>query len=339
MAVNTPLGSGPFGTDPFGSTPFFTNSSVIDAVLKTTGHGNPAQEVTKRSSITTFMNNRYQEIIMGRYWRWLQNRYDFTFLAQYQTGTFSAVNNSAVIQGYGVQWDATLIGQSFQEVGIDAIYKIKDVPAQDQLTLETPWAEPTVSPILDSNLVAHGSDYVIAMNTYKLPSDVEQVKNIVVDSSLMLRLIGVEDFRAIQYNDPLRLGRPQVATLVKSNTDEGSSFIEIYPSPDRMYNVELDYNVKIVKLGDDTNYPVIPDQYRAVLYWGALADFFTITLRDPTSGDRAEARFQKFLRDMQGDRQQTEQDLVMIPARNRLARNRLSRFPISITAEDFGRLD
>lgn len=339
MAVNTPFGTGPFGTGPFGSTPFYTNAGIIDAILQTTGHSRPAQELTKRTAIATFINNRYQEIVMGRFWRWLQKRYDFTFFAQYQTGTFSIDNGSYTVQGYGVQWDSTMVGQSFQEVGIDAIYKIKDVPQQNQLTLETPWAEPSVPAILDSNLVASGSDYVIAINTYKVPEDCDTLKTIVVDSSIMLRMMGVQDFRVLQQNDPLRLGRPQVATLVKSNNDEGSTFIEVYPSPDRMYNVELDYNIKILRLGDDTNYAAIPDQYRAVLYWGGLADFFTITLRDPTSGDRTEARFQKFLRDMQGDRQLTEQDLVMVPARNRLAMSRLSRFPISISAEDFGRLD
>jgi len=331
MSSSTSFGSGVFSNGPLGSAPFYNVKELIDGVLYATSHKSPSDYTTERSAILQFINNRYQQICMGQFWRWMHASYDFQLQAPYSDGTATAVQGSYTITGIGTVWNSTLSPANiFFFDQAQEVYHVATVDSDSTLTLETKFSEDTVS---------DPSGYTVAKNQYKLPKETDHLKSLIVDSQVRVRFVGPEDFRFIQSRDPTRLGRPEIATLIRRDPDDDAIYMEVYPAPDRYYQCQLDYSVRIFKLEDSADcYPIIPDRYRAVLYYGALAEFYRF-LKDPTNAQLAQADYEKMLVQMRNDRQLTDQDLVIIPARNYRGRYPRWSFPVTMSIEDFGKTD
>jgi hypothetical protein len=333
MSSTTSFGSGVFGSSPLGTQPFFNVSALIDAILYATGHSSPSTETTKRRAILQFVNNRYQDICMGTHWRWLKAAYDFNLDAPYDTGTISLTLGSESVVGVGTSWTAqnvqpkdVLLLQSIRQV-----YHVSERTSATALTLETQFAS-------DENL--SDADYVMGRNQYELPSSTDHLISFIIDSSAKMIPLGVQDFRRLQSVDPTRTGTPQYYSLVRRDTDDDSVYVEVYPTPDRAYQCHIDYTVRIAYLEDETTcYPIIPDRYRSVLYYGALAEFYSF-LRDPSGSSLAENQYRAFLAQMRNDTQQTDDRFVVVNERNYRNRiGRIGRTKGTTTIEDFGRED
>lgn len=331
MSSSSSFGSGEFGSGPFGTIPFFSVSELITAILRATGHGTPTQEVTKRAAILQFLNNRYQDVLVGRHWRWGQASFDFNLEAPYSTGTISLTQGSQTVTGTGTDFSANIEAKSLLTIpGSSVVYHVLSVESTTSLTLETKFAEDDVT----------DSAFVIYQNQYRLPKEVDHIQSMIVDSVSKLVPLGVEDFRLNQSRQPTRAGVPETFALIRRDVDDDARYIEIYPAPDRRFQTHIDYTVRIAKLEDDSDcFPIIPDRYRSVLYYGALAEFYGF-LRDPTNREIAEKDYARMLFKMQSDTQLTDQALTFTPARNyRTRRGRTRRFGITMSAEEFGRFD
>ncbi len=334
MSSTSSFGSGVFGTGPLGTRPFFNVSEMIDAVLQSTGHSQPASEVTKRAAILQFINNRYQDVCLGRHWRWFKASYDFMLEAPYSTGTVDATQGDDSIVGTSTLWsvaNAPVKGILFLQ-GSNTVYHISTLNTASNITLETDFAEDTVT----------DNGYTIAKNQYILPPETDNLLSIVVEGRQLIP-IGINDFRQMQATNATALGTPIYFSLARRDTDDDSIYIEVFPAPDRKYQVHIDYTVRIARLDDDTDcYPIIPDRYRAVLFYGALAEFYGY-MRDPANRERAEVDYQRFLNKMMNDTQLTDQALSLRPARNYVrrsgpaSRNGGMGLGWSMTIEEFGR--
>lgn len=333
MSSSTSFGSGSFGSSALGSQPFFDVASLISAVLTATGHGSPTSETTKRRAILQFINNRYQDICMGTHWRWLKAAYDFNLEAPYDTGTISTTIGSAAVTGSGTTWTSVLVKPKDVLLlqSINQVYHVAERTSSTALTLESEFAAETA--LTDA-------DYVIGRNQYELPAATDHLISFIIDSQFKMIPIGVQDFRRLQATDPCRVDRPQYYSLVRRDTDDDSVYMEVWPTPDRAYQCHIDYTVRIMYLEDSEDcYPIIPDRYRSVLYYGALAEFFQY-LRDPSNAQLAEGQYRAFLNQMRNDTQQTDDRFVITPSRNYRNRMRkIGRFSGTTTIEDFGRED
>lgn len=333
MSSSTSFGTGTFGSGPLGSSPFFNVKELIDGVLYATSHANPSQYTTERSAILQFLNNRYQKVCLGQFWRWMHASYDFRLQEKYTTGTASATQGLDVITGNGTTWSSIMTpGNIFFFNTSSSVYHVLSVEADNSATLETAFSEESQT----------DGAYTVAQNQYKLPKETDLLKSAVIDGVSMLRLVGPEDFRLIQSRNPTATGTPQIATLIRRDYDDDAVYVEFFPAPDKFYNVHIDYSVRILKLEDSAScYPIIPDRYRSVLYYGALAEFYRF-LKDPTNAQLADNDFERMLAQMRNDKQLTDQELVIIPARRYRARRRpgaLGTYPVTMSIEDFGKLD
>jgi hypothetical protein len=331
MSSSSGFGTGSFGSSALGSQPFFNVSTLIDSVLYATGHQTPSIETTKRRALLQFVNNRYQEICMGTHWRWLKAAYDFNLEAPYTTGTVSATIGDATIAGVSTAWSTTNVQPKnvlFFD-GLSQVYHVASRTSSTELELETEFAG-------DDNL--SGESYTIAQNQYELPSTTDHLISFIVDSTHKMAPVGVQDFRRIQAMNPTRTGMPMYYALVRRDTDDDSVYVEVWPTPDKAYQCHIDYIVRIMYLEDSTDcYPIIPDRYRSVLYYGVLAEFYSF-LRDPSGHQLAEGQYRAFLNQMRNDTQQTDDRMVIVNERN--YRNRIPsvrRFKGTTTIEDFGR--
>lgn len=329
MSSSTSFGSGVFGSGPLGTQPFFNVSELIDSILYATGHGSPSVETTKRRAILQFINNRYQQVCLGAHWRWLKASYDFNLDEGVTTGTVTVTEGSEIVTGVGTAWTSTLVKPKdiFFVEGSSTVYHVASLDSPTQLTLETKYSEDS-----DSDL-----SYNLARNQYVLPTETDHLISWIMDSTFKLVPLGPADFRQVQATDPTAIGTPRYYSMIRRDTDDDSVYAEVYPAPDKRYQSHIDYTVRIARLDDDTDcYPIIPDRYRAVLYYGALAEFYNF-LRDPSNAVSADKSFNDFLGQMRNDTQMTDDRFQIMRARNYLRRTaRTGRKGIT-TLEDFGK--
>jgi hypothetical protein len=324
MSSSTGFGTGSFGDSPIGSIPFGDVKGIIDNILIATGHSNPASETTKRAQVLIYMNLRYQQVCSDSKWRWMQAKYDFNLQAPYSDGTATALNGSPLVTGIATQWNATLSPSNIFWFKKDsAVYHVSSVDSQTSLNLESKFSEDTITVDDEGN----GAAYVSACNQYKLPVEVDQLKTIVVDGDTKVELIGPDDLSLYQSRNPQALGRPRFATISRRDTDDDATYVEFWPSPDRTYQTELGYSVRIFSLEDsDDCYPIIPDRFRAILFYGACADFATVTLKNPTVGDKMASMFNSMYGQMKASRELTDQTLRVQPGRDYVRRATRGKF-------------
>jgi hypothetical protein len=289
---------------------------MITAVLRTTGHSSPTNEITKRAAILQFINNSYQEICMGKHWSWMFASYDFSLYGPNETGTLSATNNDATITGLGTVFNANNVkGRLFVE-GVNSVYNVLSITSNVSLELETKWANDDIT----------GASFKIFNTQYRLPPEVDQLRSIVLDElNIELVPVGTQELRRLQASDPTLSGPPRYYSLARREVDDDGQFVEFWPMPDRDYNVHIDYSVRILGLEDSGDcYPIIPDRYRVVLFYGALAQFYRY-MNDATNAQLADADFKRTFFRLQNDTQLTDSRLQFKNARNYKNRSRLRR--------------
>lgn len=309
MSSSTSFGSGTFGSGPLGTAPFYNVKTMIDDILYGTGHKNPASETTKRAAILLYMNNAYQEIVAKGDWRWMHASYDLSVYAPYTEGTISCVNGSNTVTGVGTAFNANVTPKGVFKVNSQNVaYRVLSVESATSLTLETKWAEDDID----------DEEYEIQRISYQLPSTADLVKSVTLDN-MVRRLVGLgpQDFRYRQALYPGLTGSPDCFSLVRRDYDDDGQYIEIFPAPDRDYNLHVDYTVRILKLEDSVScYPIIPDRYRVVLFHAAMAQFQGIYMSDPTKAAQANADFMRVFKSLLSDTSTSDQKLVMKPERN-----------------------
>lgn len=333
MSSSSSFGSGTsFGVTPLGTAPFYDMKSLIDAILRVTGHGsNPAGETLKRAALVNIINNKYQEVCLGRHWRWLKAEYDTRFVAPYATGTAYATNDDATLTGIGTTFSGAIQPKDiFFFDNSEVVYHVASVDSQTSLEFETLFSEDTID-------AADATSFKIARVHYELPKETDQILVVQVNNTKLVP-VGPEDLALIKAANPTRTGQPQVFCQNRRETDDDSVFIEVWPAPDKDYQVHLQYMVRILWLEDSEDcYPIIPDRYRAVLYYGALAEFYYTVLRNPANADRAYRDYKDFFGQMANDKQNTDQEAQMMPARSYLRRRPAARGKYSYSIEDFAR--
>lgn len=328
--MSGPFGSGSFGTGVFSNSPLYSTGSLIDAILRDTSHSSPSTETNKRLVVLGFINNRYARVTSSHHWDWLYQTLDSNFNEPYETGTISVTQGSESVTGSGTSWSANVVPNNVLiPSGRSERYLIESVSSTTALTLEGEYAGETSSDL----------DYSIVKPIYELPSNCEHVQSILVHGVGELVPMGTQEFRRKQASDPTLVGPPRWFTEVGRRAQDGIRHIEVYPAPDQNYAVQLNYGVNIMKLEDSTsNYPLIPDRHRVVLYYGGLAEMYRY-LRDPVNAEAAERDFDRTLLLMLNDTQLTQSRLQFMPARNYRSRSRRRTFRVAMDRYDFGRED
>lgn len=323
-----PFGTGSFGTEVFSSSPLFSTKDIIDAVLRDTGHTNPASETNKRLAVLGFINNCYAYVSTKRPWDWLFQTTDVLFESFIQGGTISIDNRSQTVIGVGTNFSSLVIPNNFLTVNSRSDrYVIQDVVSDTELTLQGQYAGPDITT----------SGYQIIKPIYTAPADLETITSITLGDDMgKLVPLGVQEFRRKQARDLTYVGTPKWFTEVGRRAQDGVRTYEIYPAPDQDYTASLNYGVNIQKLEDDGgNYPLLPDRHRVVLYYGALAEMY-LFLRDFEASQGVEKKFLMALTNMQGDSKLTDSKYILKPRRGRVGRRR-RRYGTTMDINDFAR--
>lgn len=325
-----PFGDGAFGTEVFSSSPLYNTKTLIDAILRDTGHSNPSTETNKRLAVLGYLNNVYAYVSTKRPWDWLYQTVDFIFKKYESDGTISIDNRSQTVTGVGTLFSSTMIPNNVLTISSRSDrYVIQSIESETSLTLEGPFA--------GEDIVASG--FRVLKPIYTAPSDLETFESIVLgDDQGELVPVGTQEMNRKRARDLTMIGPPRWFTEIGRRAADGVRTFEIYPAPDRDYTAQLSYRVNIQKLDDaEDSFPLVPDRHRVVLYYGAMAEMFMF-LRDPESAAIYDKRFQMTLINMQGDAKLTDSKYILRARRGRTGRRR-RRFGITMDINDFARLD
>jgi len=321
MANDTPFGQGGFNESGLGNTPFFTTKTIIDKVLRATGHTTPSSETEKRASLLDMANNAYQEVIMGRHWRWLYGSESIDLFAPNEGGSISLTNGSSTVTGLGTAFSANDIGRFFVATGFSQVMRVISVESTTQLTLEAKWPSDDVT----------DGEYKLYKAIYKLPKEAGSILSISIEENFGRKLvpIGRQEMRVKQQYDPSFEITPYCYTLDERNPADDIQEVEFFPLPDKDYTAQVDFEYRIFSLCDsDDSLPLVPDQFRVVLYYHVLSQFFRY-LNDPNGESAALRDYQKIYARLCNDTELTD-------SRVRFKNNRNYRLRAFRNARRFG---
>lgn len=326
MSPSPSFGSSSFGSIAFGSDPLFSTKSIIDAVLRQTGHSQPTAEVNRRQVVLDAINARYSRIIGTRHWRWLYQELGINFDAPYSEGTMNVTHSSEIITGNATAWSVNAVPNNYLIPGNKSErYRITSVASSTSLSVEGEWSGDTASDL----------GYKIIKPILRLPSDCDHVRSLVIDGVGKLVPIGIQEMAQRTGTAPYLVGAPRYYTEMGPMGADGVNHIQVFPAPDQVYHGSLNYGLKVNKLLDEEGtFPLVPDRYRVILFYGALAEFYRF-LKDPTNQATAENDYKSALFAMQNDTQFTDSSLVFQPQRNYRKRGRRMRY--AMDRHDFGR--
>ena len=242
----------------------------------------PADSATL-ASVKEMLNTRYREICARKKWKWLRDDSMALYLNDtYTTGTATATNGSPIVTGTGTSWTEDMKGWFFRPTGAKNNYRVTAVQGTTSLHLNGPYVETT----------ATDSTYKLVQAMIPLPPDAEDVDDMRIDGQpCPLTNIGPARMNYLRQTRPTMSGYPLAYTIEGTTTYYGpilgefllghdfltgatTKSVHFFPmEPDQEYRIHLVYKRTAPPLSLDTDVPLIPIEYRHVLFFLVLADW------------------------------------------------------------------
>ncbi len=240
--------------------------------------------------VKRWINQRYRQVAQAKAWRWLMQRTALTLVEQYADGVVDVTkgSTSASAGSNPPTFTAAMVGRRFKVDGFNEVYIISTVPDASSLTLAAPYQGETTS----------DAGYSIVQTDYDLPADFDRLADPYRSfSPLTLEPMGLREMNR-RWGLDVAYGTPTHYTLINEPTT-GAARLRIHPSAAEPQTLHLDYLIQVSDLSADGDEPIIPELYRDILIWGALADL--LTFKDDTRAEKMEGRFAVRLAEMAGD--------------------------------------
>jgi len=181
-------------------------------------------------------------------------------------------------------------------VGVDVTTDTAATTLKTRLNNAATWTTQT-GVMLTATLTYYESDYE---TTLTLPTDVSKIYRIYAGTASK-PTTNLLPYSTTQYiNSPDEV--PMDKFVIRAMTD-GALEVWINPATANNKDYTLEYKKVCTALSDDTDYPVIPRNYRALLKYGPLLYYVTMGLGMQDTGAIAllQARYDKLLRDLRAE--------------------------------------
>ena len=272
----------------------------------------PTTNTTETTKIGAILNAVYRDICAKKDWWWLEKRTVVTTLPNLIAGAanvFSVtapVSATVTINSTAVTF-LTAITQSV--AGFLFLVPGGSLDALAAYRVESHVAG-TAAAVLDSiytNATSTNASFQLYKDTYSLPADCGKLLYVKRYGERMpVRLIGKNAMAEIKINDTTT-GKPEVATVLEFATigdPTTARQLVVHPYPDKAYRLEILYKQSLNTELATTVQPFIPDDYRELLTYGALARGYPIFMNDVERGKYFQQLFNDLLALMSA--QQTE---------------------------------
>jgi len=301
-----------------------TFRDIQDAVI---ARGKLENSAANRLALQEKINTSYQAVGSEKAYTWSGITYPLRLRAQYTTGTLTATNASDTLTGAGTAWTQfDHEGSKIHINGVSVPYTILRVGSTTSITMSAPFTGTTGA--LQS--------YTIFKDEYGLYPDCQEVRKFRIPGLPTRRQpipCGPTEMDYHRSKYAFRAGTPQKYTMeglniytektwatFNLNTDFWEDDFDDIPrnknlivwpgilTSDQIAFVR--YTRLMPPMGADTDEPLISYEYRPRLVYQTLIDHF-VTNRDPITKKMWEDENQKIKKQMAGDIEGTDEELIL----------------------------
>lgn len=255
----------------------------------------PITNAAEQAKVRAVINEVYRDIYVKQDWWFLHKRTVINTVAKYTTGTASVTNgstgvtlSSAPAAGLGsfVRRVFYVLGDTTDNL---AVHRISSHTAGSaSVTLDAAFTGATNT----------AAAFRIYQDTYSAPADFGKlIKPKRFGRWWPISRISQEELEDLKTWDT-REGKPDVIAVYGFQTEGDPTTprqVVVHPYPDLTYRMELWYKQELnTELGGTTQ-PLIPDEYRQILVYGALARGYPIFLADTERGGYFQGLFNDML--------------------------------------------
>lgn len=257
----------------------------------------PTTNTVEQAKVATMINDLYRDIYVKHDWWFLTKFKAINTSPKITAGTLTVTQNSVNITFSTApqQFSANVSVAGFvliipgQANDPDAVYRIAThVSGATAATLDTAYTD----------LSGSGLAYRCYQDKYLLPTDTGKVLNVTRYGEIrpMFRA-GLEDMQRIKQSDQTE-NRPEMYTIYDFSTTGDPTtqrLLWIHPYPDKPYRMDVYYKQQLNTPLSGSTQPLIPDEYRQILRYGALARGYPIFHKDSDRGKYFQSLFNDLL--------------------------------------------
>lgn len=268
------------------SSPYETLSNIRLAVIK------DAKESTSTSMVSLvdrWINEGHEQVTLRKKRDWLDEQFTVQVSAAV-SASCSVTNGSTTVTFTGGTTFPSSVELGFYVQGFQEIYNVSSATL-NVVTLSNAFLGTT-------NTAATG---VVFQKSILIDDDIRTVYQLYhgfEDSTVTD--VGPQQMRSIQESGGPQLGYARYFTLFGQNNSTGARRVLLYPYPDEAYTIYIDANTFVPVLTAATDEPVIPMQYRQILYWYGLYKLW-LYHRNETQAANAFNSFKEMLRQIDGE--------------------------------------
>lgn len=261
----------------------------------------PVSNTTELAKIAALINEVYRDLYVKHDWWFLLHRAVINTLAFYNTGslnvtlgsttaTFSTDAGNPPAAALIPTPDHTVLSVDANALDAQAIYKVSSYSTAGVGTL-------TFDAALTCN-TSTAAGYHLFHDAYDLPSDAGKVLIVKRFGEILpMKPIGIEEMSQLKISDQ-STGKPEAWSVYDFHTTGNPNTTRcliVHPYPDRAYRLELYYKQQLNTELSGTTQPFMPDEYRHILIYGALARGYPIWLNDLERGKFFQSLFNDVL--------------------------------------------
>lgn len=272
----------------------------------------PTSNTTEATKIAHLINDVYRDIYIKQDWWFLEKRTVLNTVIPYDTGTLTLTNGSTG-GTFGTAPGAGL--GSFAGRVLIVTGNTTDPGAVYRFATHTAGAGAFVLDAAYTGPDTTDAAFRVYTDRYSMPTDTGKLlRTRNWGAGAPAKIIAPVEMNTLKSWDqatgaPTALCVQDFATTGDPTT---ARQVEIYPYPDATYRIELTYKQQLNTELSGTTQPLIPDEYRQLLVYGALSRGYPIFLADSERGQVYTALFNDLFNLMAAAHREYNQDRPQI---------------------------
>lgn len=268
------------------SAPFQTLQELREAVIEDSKAGS-ISDTTLQARVERFINQGYQDVIVERKRDFLDDDF-FYVLDDDISGTCTVTNGSTTVT-YDTSTTVTQTSgylYKFFAGSTDEIYNVSSINTSTRaLTLESAYTGNTDTSAT-GNLVQSG---------ITLSNNIKTVYQVWHDERFPdVKGIGTQEFNETALRSRQEKGKARYYN-VNGRDSASSAYLNFYPYADEEYTLKLHGTTYFSELTDDSDEPLIPPEYRQILYWYAISRVYANISRNAELYTEARQQYERWL--------------------------------------------
>lgn len=278
------------------------------------------------------INTRYENLAFRKRWRWRKVNFDITATMKLTTGTVAVVNASRSATFSGSSLTALHVGWFLRVDGTNDVYKVLNIDTGTQVAL------------LSAAYVGSSSataTFKLFEYEFGLPPDCEELDLVWHDHRrAQVDIVTPREFLDAQVANQWHEGKAQIVTCAGFKAYEGptlGSFVLgydflnsasandlkmlVYPLiPSETYVIHTTYVKKLALMVEDADEPLLPEEKRHILVWGALSDMY-MRERNIETAKYYDRKFEDMVAELEADMESYEERPVLTVDNRKYYRN------------------